>query len=101
MFAVKATIQRPVDLLAVQTNDGLLKQLLRFFSIRRRYWLLAANIILDFVLCFAATYIIRALLTLDQIVGSSIGFVLLIMFVSTCLGAYVEYDNLSIDPEQH
>ena len=29
MFAVKATIQRPVDLLAVQTNDGLLKQLLR------------------------------------------------------------------------
>lgn len=98
MFAVKATIQRPVDLLAVQTNDGLLKQLLRFFSIRR---LLAANIILDFVLCFAATYIIRALLTLDQIVGSSIGFVLLIMFVSTCLGAYVEYDNLSIDPEQH
>ena len=101
MFAVKATIQRPVDLLAVQTNDGLLKQLLRFFSIRRRYWLLAANIILDFVLCFAATYIIRALLTLDQIVGSSIGFVLLIMFVSTCLGDYVEYDNLSIDPEQH
>ena len=101
MFAVKATIQRPVDLLAVQTNDGLLKQLLRFFSIRRRYWLLTANIILDFVLCFAATYIIRALLTLDQIVGSSIGFVLLIMFVSTCLGAYVEYDNLSIDPEQH
>ena len=101
MFAVKATIQRPVDLLAVQTNDGLLKQLLRFFSIRRRYWLLAANIILDFVLCFAATYIIRALLTLDQIVGGSIGFVLLIMFVSTCLGAYVEYDNLSIDPEQH
>src|SRR5699024_5285311 len=101
MFAVKATIQRPVDLLAVQTNDGLLKQLLRFFSIRRRYWLLAANIILDFVLCFAATYIIRALLTLDQIVGSSFGFVLLIFFFSPCLGVYVEYDNLSIDPEQH
>lgn len=22
-------------------------------------------------------------------------------FISTCLGAYVEYDNLSIDPQQH
>ena len=101
MFAVKATIQRPVDLLAVQTNDGLLKQLLRFFSIRRRYFFLFANIVLDFILCFASTYLVRSILTLDQIVGNSIGFVLLIMFVSTCLGAYVEYDNLSIDPQQH
>lgn len=101
MFAVKATMQRPVDLLAMQTNDDLLKQLLRFFSIRRRYFLLFANIILDFILCFVATYLVRSFLTLDQIVGSSIGFVLLLMFVSTCLGAYVEYDNLSIDPQQH
>ena len=58
MFAVKATIQRPVDLLAMQTNDGLLKQLLRFFSIRRRYFLLFANIVLDFILCFASTYLV-------------------------------------------
>ena len=82
MFAVKATIQRPVDL-------------------RRRYFFLFANIVLDFILCFASTYLVRSILTLDQIVGNSIGFVLLIMFVSTCLGAYVEYDNLSIDPQQH
>ena len=33
------------------------------------------------------------------IVGTSTGFVLLIMFISTCLGAYIEYDNLSIDSE--
>lgn len=101
MFAVKATIQRPVDLLAVQTNDKFLKQLLRFFSIRRRYFFLFANIVLDFILCFLSTFFVREILTLDQIVGNSIGFVLLVMFVSTCLGAYVEYDNLSIDPKQH
>lgn len=101
MFAVKATIQRPVDLLAVQTYDSLLKQLLRFFSIRRRYFLLAANIILDFILCYIAQIAVRQFLTLDQIVGTSTGIVLLIMFISTCFGAYVEYDNLSIDPQQH
>ncbi|QJD73211.1 hypothetical protein [Lactobacillus acetotolerans] len=101
MFAIKATIQRPVDLLAVETNDGFLKQLLRFFSIRRRYILLIANVILDFILCFLATIAMRELLTLDQIVGKSVGFVMLIMFISTCLGAYIEYDNLSIDPKQH
>ncbi|WEV71339.1 hypothetical protein OZY43_02765 [Lactobacillus sp. ESL0785] len=101
MFAIKATIQRPVDLLAMEVNDSLLKQLLRFFSIRRRYFLLLANMILDFILCFAATFIVRNFLTLDQIVGKSVGMVFLIMLLSTCLGAYVEYDNLSIDPQQH
>lgn len=101
MFAIKATIQRPVDLLAMQTKDNLLKQLLRFFSIRRRYWLLLANIALDFVLCFLSTILVHNFLTLDQIVGNSTGIVLLVMFISTCLGAYVEYDNLSIDPNQH
>lgn len=101
MFGIKATIQRPVDLLAMQTHDGLLKQLLRFFSIRRRYWFLFANMVLDFVLCLLATIIVRDFLTLDQIVGKAAGIVLLIMFISTCLGAYVEYDNLSIDPQQH
>ena len=101
MFAIKATIQRPVDLLAVEINDGFLKQLLRFFSIRRRHLLQIANVILDFILCFAATFVVREFLTLDQIVGKSVGIVMLIMLLSTCLGAYVEYDNLSIDPKQH
>lgn len=101
MFAIKATIQRPVDLLAVEVNDGIFKQLLRFFSIRRRYLLLFANMILDFILCYIATFVIRHFLTLDQIVGKSVGMVFLIMLLSTCLGAYVEYDNLSIDPNQH
>lgn len=101
MFGIKATIQRPVDLLAVEIDDGFLKQLLRFFSIRRRYWLLAANVVLDFILCLLATIVVRDFLTLDQIVGNSAGIVMLIMFISTCLGAYVEYDNLSIDPKQH
>ena len=101
MFAIKATIQRPVDLLAVEIDDGLLKQLLRFFSIRRRYFLQVANVILDFILCFAATFVVRDFLTLDQIVGKSVGIVMLVMLLSTCLGAYVEYDNLSIDPKQH
>ncbi|WP_127345698.1 hypothetical protein [Lactobacillus amylolyticus] len=101
MFGIKATIQRPVDLLAMQTNDGLLKQLLRFFSILRRYFLLTANVILDFVLCFGAMSLVRYYLTLDDIVGNATGVVLLVMFVSTCLGAYIEYDNLSIDPQQH
>ncbi len=101
MFAIKATIQRPVDLLAMQTHDGLIKQLLRFFSIRRRYFLLIANVLLDFVLCYVAMDLISRFLTLDQIVGNATGIALLIMFVSTCLGAYVEYDSLSIDPAQH
>jgi hypothetical protein len=96
MVAIKATIQRPLDLLAMNTADRLLGQFLRFFSIRRRPFFQLANLILDFVLCLLATVLVRKFLTLNQIVGSATGLVLLVMFISTCLGAYIEYDNLSI-----
>lgn len=97
MMAVKATIQRPLDLLAGDIYDSFLQQILRFFSIRRRPALQIANFILDFVLCYIVTFLVRMVLSLDQIVGVSTGFVMLIMLISTCLGAYIEYDNLSID----
>ncbi|MCZ3622601.1 hypothetical protein [Lactobacillus mulieris] len=101
MFAIKATIQRPLDLMANQINEGLFEQFLRFFSVRRRPWLQLANIVLDFILCYMATFLVRTFLNLDQIVGNSVGITLIVMFVSTCIGAYLEYDNLSIDPRQH
>lgn len=101
MFGIKATIQRPLDLLAMQVDDNFLEQLLRFFSIRRRRLFLFGNVALDFILCYLSTIFVRNHLTLDQIVGNATGIVLLVMFISTCLGAYVEYDNLSIDPNQH
>ncbi|MDO4912009.1 MAG: hypothetical protein Q3960_00460 [Lactobacillus sp.] len=96
MFAIKATIQRPLDLVALKADNQFFKQFLRFFSIRRRPVFLFLNIVLDFCLCFLSTYLVRNLFTLDEIVGSTIGYILLIMFVSTCLGSYIEYDNLSI-----
>lgn len=99
MLAVKATIQRPLNLLAGDIYDSFLQQILRFFSIRRRPLLQVANFALDFVLCTLATIVIRLLLPLEWIVGTSMGFVILVMFISTCLGAYIEYDNLSIDAE--
>lgn len=98
MFAIKATIQRPLDLLANETTEPLLKQSLRLFSVRRRRKLLVLNIIIDFFLCYGATILVRDWLTLDQIVGTTIGYVFLVMFISTCLGAYVEYDQLALKP---
>lgn len=100
MFAIKATIQRPLDLISDEINDNLFKQFLRFFSVKRRKLLLIGNLILDFFLCIAATVFIRLLLPLSAITGTSIGWVFVIMLVSTCIGAYIEYDNLSIDPQQ-
>lgn len=101
MFAIKATIQRPLDLMAKRLSSGLFQQSLRFFSIRRRPALQVANVILDFFLCLLATWLIREFLPLSMIVGNSVGLVLVVMFFSTCIGAYLEYDNLSIDPAQH
>ena len=100
MFMIKATIQRPLDLISDNIENSLFIQILRFFSVRRRRLYQIANIILDFILCGVATYLVRQILTFDQITGSGIGWVMLIMFISTAIGAYIEYDNLSIDPTQ-
>lgn len=97
MMAIKATIQRPLDLIAINIQDSLFKQIIRFFSIRRRPVYQAANFVLDFCLCLLATWLIRLVLPLTAIVNTATGWVLLVMFISTCLGAFVEYDNLSID----
>ncbi|MBD5430319.1 hypothetical protein [Lactobacillus sp.] len=101
MFAIKATIQRPLDLLSEQIPYSFFKQLLRFFSIRRRKLFLVGNFILDFILCTVATILVRQFLSLKIIVGTAVGWTLLVMLISTCIGAYLEYDNLSIDPQQH
>lgn len=97
MMGIKATIQRPLDLIAINIPAGLFKQIIRFFSIRRRPVYQAANFALDFCLCLLATWLVRWLWSLNTIVNTATGWVLLIMFVSTCLGAFIEYDNLSID----
>lgn len=101
MFAIKATIQRPLDLLSEQIPRSFFKQLLRFFSIRRRKLFLVGNFVLDFILCTIATVLIRQFLSLKIIIGTATGWALLVMLISTCIGAYLEYDNLSIDPQQH
>lgn len=101
MFAIKATIQRPLDLLSEQIPRSFFKQLLRFFSIRRRKLFLVGNFVLDFILCTIATVLVRQFLPLKIIIGTATGWTLLVMLISTCIGAYLEYDNLSIDPQQH
>ena len=100
MFAIKATIQRPLDLVSAKVPDNFFKQILRFYSIRRRKLFLIGNCLVDFVLCWLAMDLVRSCFSLSFIIGNSVGIVLLIMLISTCIGAYIEYDNLSIDPKQ-
>ena len=100
MFGIKGTIQRPLDLISDNVENSFFLQILRFFSVRRRRLYQLANILLDFILCGLATYLVRQVLTFDQIAGTAVGWVMLIMFISTAIGAYLEYDNLSIDPTQ-
>ena len=100
MFAIKGTVQRPLDLVSDQVNSKVFKQFLRFFSVRRRKFLQLANFVLDFALCGISTYLVRQVLTIQHIDGNSIGYVLVVMLISTAIGAYIEYDALSIDPSQ-
>ena len=86
MFAIKATIQRPLDLVSAKVPDNFFKQILRFYSIRRRKLFLIGNCLVDFVLCWLAMDLVRSCFSLSFIIGNSVGIVLLIMLISTCIG---------------
>ncbi|MGX4763171.1 hypothetical protein [Holzapfeliella sp. JNUCC 72] len=101
LYAMKATIQRPLDLIGDQIRQPFLKQFVRFFSIQRRFKFKIANLILDIVMSGIATVLIRVLVDKSIIMNQLAGFFLIIMFFSTALGAYVEYDHLSVDSPSH
>lgn len=98
---MKATIQRPLDLIGDQIRQPFLKQFVRFFSIQRRLKFKIANLLLDIVLSGIATILIRVLIDKSIIMNQLAGYFLIIMFFSTALGAYVEYDHLSVDSPNH
>ena len=81
MFAIKATIQRPLNLVSDEVPNNLFKQILRFYSIRRRKLLLIYNFLVDFALCWFAMDLVREFFSLSFIIGNSVGIVLLLSLI--------------------
>ena len=97
MLAVKITVERPLEIILNFVNNRFLRFLVNSFWITQSKRKIISNLIVDFVLSGIATWGIRQLFTHSQILGNLLGIVLGLMFVFALIGAYLEFDLLSVD----
>lgn len=96
MFAVKVIAQRPVLIMYRSSTTNALKSLINFFILERKKTTIGLNLIVDFLLSIASIYIVAKLIPLSIIIGSAIGWLVLILIVSLTLASYLEFESLSI-----
>ncbi len=97
MLAVKITVERPLEIILNFVHNKFLRFLVNSFWITESKRKVGANLIVDFILSGIATWGIRQLFSPDRIMGDILGIVLAMMFASALIGAYLEYDLLSVD----
>ncbi|KRM31468.1 hypothetical protein FC83_GL000764 [Agrilactobacillus composti DSM 18527 = JCM 14202] len=97
MLAVKITVERPLEIILNFVHNKFLRFLVNSFWITESKRKVGANLIVDFILSGIATWGIRQIFSPDRIMGDILGIVLAMMFASALIGAYLEYDLLSVD----
>ncbi|APX72238.1 hypothetical protein M5C72_03600 [Companilactobacillus allii] len=100
MFAVKVIAQRPVLIMYRSANRKSLKSLINFFILERSKVVIGLNLVFDFFLSLASIYIVAKVLTLQQIMGTTLGWLVLVLMVSLTLASYLEFETLSIYTEK-
>ncbi|WP_125587791.1 hypothetical protein [Companilactobacillus jidongensis] len=100
MFAVKVIAQRPVLIMYRSTTQKFLKGLINFFILERSKWVIGFNLIIDFFLSIGSIYLVAHVLTLSQIIGKTLGWLVLILMISLTLASYLEFETLSIYTEK-
>ncbi|WP_125760466.1 hypothetical protein [Companilactobacillus hulinensis] len=100
MFAVKVIAQRPVLIMYRSTTRKALKNLINFFILERSKVVIGMNLVVDFFLSIGSIYLVANVLTLSQIMGSTLGWLVLILIVSLTLASYLEFETLSIYTEK-
>ncbi|MBA1434792.1 hypothetical protein [Bombilactobacillus bombi] len=101
MVAVKSIAHRPISIIAKQTTNRHLRNLINFFNIldynsSNFYW----NFAIDFGLTIVFAKLIHYLFAPYQILGTLAGWIIAALIVSLVLASNLEYSTLSIDPDQ-
>lgn len=100
IFAIKVIAQRPILIMYRSSTKKALKRFINFFILERDKVIIGANLIIDFCLSIGSIYLIAKVLPISKILGSSIGWLVLIMMISLTLASYLEFDSLSIYTEK-
>lgn len=100
MFAVKVIAQRPVLIMYRSSSTKFLQELLNFFILERNKLVIGLNLCVDFVLSIISIYLVARFVPLATIIGSPIGWLVIILMVSLTIASYMEFESLSIYSEK-
>ncbi|WP_125771197.1 hypothetical protein [Companilactobacillus furfuricola] len=100
IFAIKVIAQRPILIMYRNSTRKPLKRFIHFFILERDKLIISLNLLIDFILSIGSIYLVAKVLTLSQILGTTIGWLVLIVMVSVTLASYLEFDSLSIYTEK-
>ncbi|NVY96792.1 hypothetical protein HU830_06440 [Lactobacillus sp. DCY120] len=100
MTAVKSIAHRPVKIISHRTTNYFLKTVINFFNIDYRPYSLYCNFGVDWSLTLVSVYLLRHLFTRPQIQGQLTGWLIALLIISLVLASNLEYQTLSIDPQQ-
>ncbi|WP_155286523.1 hypothetical protein [Lacticaseibacillus zhaodongensis] len=102
LFFAKIPLERPLRILGSYTHY-FIRRVVRFFMLdQARAPKQVLNFVMDLVLALGSTYLMRFLFPgqagKSLIMGSLNGWLVAILFISLCIGAYIDFDVLSITP---
>ncbi|KRN28408.1 hypothetical protein IV38_GL001408 [Lactobacillus selangorensis] len=96
LLAIKIPLERPLRI--IRTNGGrLTSRVANLFMVQNSLPKKGINYVLDFCLVGVATWVVRHTFTHDFVVGSLTGWLATVIFLSVCIGVYLDFDDLTID----
>lgn len=99
LLLTKITVERPLKILGKYTTIKIIHLGIRFFMLEKaKWWKIIFNFSLDFCFCFISTWWVRHLFSHLFIIGTMVGWIIVIMFISILIGSYLDFDLMSISP---
>lgn len=104
LYFAKIPLERPLRILGKYTTVPLIHLTVRFFMLlEARPLKVRLNYGMDLLIALGSTYLIRAAFPgpagLGIITGSLFGWLLGVLFVSICIGAYLDFEVMSLVPD--
>ncbi|MGR3741474.1 hypothetical protein [Companilactobacillus sp. DQM5] len=94
LMALKTVMHQVVKNIQHDIDNIFAKSIIDFFDIESKPINLYLNFILDFVFCYASTYVIRYLFSPRLYVGSLLGYLTIVLSLSILIGITIEYQPL-------
>jgi len=103
LYFAKIPLEHPLRILGKYTTVQFIHYAVRFFMLQSaKWWKQTLNFVIDFAVAIGATYLLREIFPgaagKTILMGTPMGWMIALLFVSLCIGAYIDFDALSVIP---